>query len=179
MTSRSLPPDRTKSVKSRLRSRETVLRPPLVEGEPVAPASQRYAEALVEMARRALQNVAVPARRSVDVTVLIDWQDYVNGGIARYADGTTLAPDRVRRLLCDAELNLIITGEHREPLWMSRKVRSAEYDRDNGPTDIDNLVLLCSTHHKLLHSIGFDAGELSQGLVEFVAYGTAVVVAAH
>ncbi len=54
--------------------------PPLVEGEPVAPASQRYAEALVEMARRALQNVPVPARRSVDMTVLIDWQDYVNGG---------------------------------------------------------------------------------------------------
>jgi Domain of unknown function (DUF222) len=81
--------------------------PPLVEGEPVDPASQRYAEALVEMARRALQNVPSPARRSVDVTVLIDWQDYVNGGIARYADGTTLAPNRVRRLLCDAELTVI------------------------------------------------------------------------
>jgi hypothetical protein len=164
--------------------------PPLVEGEPVAPASQRYAEALVEMARRALQNVAVPARRSVDVTVLIDWQDYVNGGIARYADGTTLAPDRVRRLLCDAELNVIITGEHREPLWMSRKVRSAtpaqwralvardkhcafpgchrkpawctahhvaEYDRDQGPTDIDNMALLCASHHKLVHTTGWSA----------------------
>jgi hypothetical protein len=65
------------------------------------------------MARRALQNVPVPARRSIDVTVLIDWQDYINGGIARYADGTTIAPDRVRRLLCDAELNVIITGERR------------------------------------------------------------------
>ena len=164
--------------------------PPLVEGVPVAPASQRYAEALVEMARRALQNVPVPARRSVDVTVLIDWQDYVNGGIARYADGTTIAPDRVRRLLCDAELNVIITGEHGEPLWMSRKVRTAtpqqwrallardrhcafpgchrkptlceahhiaEYDRDNGPTDIDNMALLCSTHHKLIHTTGWTA----------------------
>ena len=164
--------------------------PPLVEGEPVPPASQRYAEALVEMARRALQNVPVPARRSVDVTVLIDWQDYVNGGIARYADGTTLAPDRVRRLLCDAELTVIITGEHGEPLWMSRKVRSAtpaqwraliardrhcafpgchrkpalceahhvaEYDRDHGPTDIDNMALLCSGHHKIVHKPGWTA----------------------
>jgi Domain of unknown function (DUF222) len=164
--------------------------PPLVEGEPVAPASQRYAEALVEMARRALQNVPTPARRSIDVTVLIDWQDYVNGGIARYADGTTIAPDRVKRLLCDAELNVIITGEHGEPLWMSRKVRSAtpqqwraliardrhcafpgchrkpilceahhiaEYDRDHGPTDIDNMALLCSTHHKLIHTTGWTA----------------------
>ena len=152
---------------------------------PSRPPSQRYAQALIEMARRALQNVTIPARRSIDVTLLIDWHDYVNGGIARYADGTTLAPDRVRRLLCDAELNIIITGEHSEPLWMSRKVRTAtpqqwralvardkhcafpgchrkpawctahhvaEYDRDHGPTDIDNLALLCVTHHKLIHT---------------------------
>ena len=176
--------DNAKTVESGL----DVCLPPLVEGEPVDPASQRYAEALVEMARRALQNVPSPARRSVDVTVLIDWQDYVNGGIARYADGTTLAPNRVRRLLCDAELNVIITGEHGEPLWMSRKVRSAtpqqwralvardrhcafsgchrkptlctahhvaEYDRDHGPTDIDNLALLCSKHHKTVHKPGW------------------------
>lgn len=59
------------------------------------------------------------------MTVLIDWQDYVNGGVARYTDGTTLAPDRVRRLLCDAKLNFIQLGEHQEPLWMSRTVRTA------------------------------------------------------
>ena len=164
--------------------------PELVEGEPILPYSQRQALALVEMARRALQNVASPARRSVEMTVLIDWHDYVNGGIARYADGTTLAPDRVKRLLCDAQLTFIVQGEHREPLWMSRTVRSAtpaqwralvardrhcafpgctmkpiwcvahhvlEYDRDDGPTDIDNMALLCSGHHKIVHSAGWSA----------------------
>jgi Domain of unknown function (DUF222) len=164
--------------------------PELVEGEPVLPYSQRQAAALVEMARRALQNVPSPARRSTEMTVLIDFQDYVNGGVARYADGTMLAPDRVKRLLCDASLTFIVQGEHHEPLWMSRTVRSAtpaqwralvardrhcafpgctmkpiwcqahhiaEYDRDHGPTDIDNMTLLCGIHHKLVHKPGWTA----------------------
>ncbi len=162
--------------------------PGLVEGEPVLPYSQRQAAALVEMARRALQNVPSPARRSVEMTVLIDWQDYVNGGVAKYADGTMLAPDRVKRLLCDARLRFVVLGEHGEPLWMSRKVRSAtpaqwqalvardrhcafpgctqkpirceahhieEYDRDHGPTDIDNMALFCGHHHKTVHKTGW------------------------
>lgn len=162
--------------------------PELIPGEPVLPASQRYAAALVEMARRSMQHVSPSARRSIDMTVLIDWQDYVNGGVARYTDGTTLAPDRVRRLLCDAKLNFIQLGEQGEPLWMSRSVRTAtprqwraliardrhcafpgcttkpsrceahhirEYDRDQGPTDIDNMGLLCSRHHTLVHKPGW------------------------
>jgi hypothetical protein len=69
-----------------------VCMPALVEGEPVLPYSQRQAAALVETARRALQNISSPARRSVEMTVLIDFEDYVNGGVAKYADGTMLAP---------------------------------------------------------------------------------------
>ncbi len=96
--------------------------PELVEGEPILPFSQRLAAALVEMARHALQNVPSPARRSTEMTVLIDFHDYVNGGIAKYVDGTVLAPDRVKRLLCDALLTVIVQGENREPLYMSRTV---------------------------------------------------------
>jgi Domain of unknown function (DUF222) len=162
--------------------------PDLVEGEPILPYSRRQAAALVEMARRALQNVPSPARRSTEMTVLINWQDYINGGIAKYADGTTLAPDRVKRLLCDAQLTFIVQGEQHEPLWMSRTVRSAtpaqwralvardrhcafpgctmkpiwcvahhilEYDRDHGPTDIDNMALLCGGHHTTVHKPGW------------------------
>jgi Domain of unknown function (DUF222) len=166
----------------------TACLPELVEGEPVVPYSQRQAAALVEMARRALQNVPSPARRSVEMTVLINFHDYVNGGVAKYADGTMLAPDRVKRLLCDANLTFVVQGEQGEPLWMSRTVRSAtpaqwralvardrhcafpgctmkpiwceahhilEYDRDHGPTDIDNMALLCGPHHKLIHKTGW------------------------
>jgi hypothetical protein len=112
----------------------------------------------------------------------------VNGGVAKYADGTMLAPDRVKRLLCDANLTFVVQGEQGEPLWMSRTVRSAtpaqwralvardrhcafpgctmkpiwceahhilEYDRDHGPTDIDNMALLCGPHHKLIHKTGW------------------------
>jgi hypothetical protein len=132
--------------------------PELVEGEPVLPFSQRQAAALVEMARRALQNVP--------------------------------RPDRVKRLLCDANLTFIVQREQHEPLWMSRTVRSAtpaqwralvardrhcafpgctmkpisceahhilEYDRDHGPTDIDNMALLCGQHHKAVHKVGWTA----------------------
>ncbi len=48
--------------------------PELVEGEPVLPYSQRQAAALIEMARRAYRTFPRPARRSTEMTVLIDFR---------------------------------------------------------------------------------------------------------
>jgi Domain of unknown function (DUF222)/HNH endonuclease len=154
----------------------TACLPEVVEGEPVLSLSQRQAIALVEMARRVLQAGQVTVRRQVDVTLIIT-PDELAGGIARYANGTIVPADRVQRLLCDSVITPIVTGDHGQPLWMGRAVRTAtnaqwralvardrhcafpgchrpsgwceahhirEYDRDQGPTDINNLVLLCS-----------------------------------
>ena len=173
--------------------------PVLTPDDPVQSLSQRYGEALVEMARRSLQNVPAVGRRSSDVTLLLTFQDYVSGGIARYADGTVVAPNRVRQLLCDAVITPLITGDSGQPLWMGRNVRSAtnaqwralvardhhcafpgchmkpawceahhveEYERDGGATNIENLALLCSHHHHLLHSVGWSARMLDNQTLE-------------
>ena len=57
--------------------------PEVAPDEPAQALSQRYADALVELARRALQNVPTTGRRAADVTLLLTFQDYVSGGIAR------------------------------------------------------------------------------------------------
>jgi len=38
---------------------------------------------------------------------------------------------------------------------------------DGGPTDLDNLVLLCSTHHKAVHEGGFELKQTEQGELRF------------
>ena len=147
----------------------------------------------------AITSTSPNARRAADVTLLLTFQDYVSGGIARYADGTVVAPNRVKQLLCDAVITPLINGESGQPLWLGRSARSAsnaqwralvardrccaypgchtksqwceahhvrEYDRDTGPTDIDNMALLCSRHHHLLHSVGWSAHMLENQTLE-------------
>ncbi len=41
-----------------------------------------------------------------------------------------------------------------KPFWCEAH-HIAEYDRDNGPTDIDNMALLCGQHHKTVHKTGW------------------------
>jgi HNH endonuclease len=43
-----------------------------------------------------------------------------------------------------------------KPIWCEAH-HVKEYDRDNGPTDIDNMALLCSRHHTRVHSVGWSA----------------------
>ena len=168
----------------------TACMPDLVEGEPVLSLSQRQAIALVEMARRALQCTRVSGRRRADVTLLVTVEDLLSGGAGRFANGTVVPKHRVAQLLCDSHITPLVVGEHGQPLWMGRAVRTAtdvqwralvardrhcafpgchrpsgwceahhvkEFDRDVGPTDINNLVLLCSHHHKQVHTPGWTA----------------------
>jgi hypothetical protein len=85
------------------------------------------------------------------------------------------------RMLCDASLTPVIVDTEGQPLWMGREIRTAsaaqwralilrdkgcvvcgadpsrceahhvEFWELGGPTDITNMVLLCSHHHHLLH----------------------------
>ena len=87
----------------------------------------------------------------------------------------------MQRLLCDGDLRPLIVDDHGAPLWLGRTSRTASDDQWNalvvrdggcvvcgahpsrceahhlvfwehdGRTDIDNLVLLCTRHHHLLH----------------------------
>ena len=98
-------------------------------------------------------------------------------------DGTPLSPEAARRLGCDATLIAALLGPHGEVLDIGRATRTiprALIARDRGcafpgcdrppawcqghhirhwahggDTDLDNLVLLCDHHHRVIHHHGW------------------------
>ena len=155
------------------------------EVDPRSPA-QRDADALVELARRALTNGDLPSeggeRPQVVVTVpLVVLQGRVGTGSLSF--GGPINAETARRLACDARLIPAVLGARGEPLDVGRAshavpaaVRRAVTLRDGGcafpgcpvparwcdchhvrhwadggPTSIDNCVLLCGRHHRLVH----------------------------
>jgi len=147
----------------------------------------RCADALYELASQ-----AIAADRDHDrATILIhtDLQTLLNAtGSATIADGPALAHDTLRRLACDARLQLAVTdpngivGVGRTtrtiPPWLARLVRLRDQHcrfpncrrtrwvqihhiihwADGGPTDLDNLITLCGYHHRLIHEDGWTIG---------------------
>jgi len=103
-------------------------------------------------------------------------------GECRLADGTRISPDTARRIACDANLQPIVLDNTGVPLWLGRSTRTFTPDQyralvardggcrccgaspehcdahhvtewnDQGPTDIDNGMLLCrSGCHRGMH----------------------------
>jgi hypothetical protein len=109
--------------------------------------------------------------------------------------GAPLAGEAVRRLACDASLVRIVERDGRPlsigrktrsiPPALRRALRSRdrgcqfpcctatrhtdahhiEHWADGGPTDLDNLVMLCRYHHRLLHEGGFVVERSTHSLV--------------
>ena len=106
---------------------------------------------------------------------------------ARLIDGTPLAPSELLKIALEADILPALFDSKGQPLWLGYKCRTASVaqrvalairDRgcvicgaansycqahhvihweDGGPTDIDNLCLLCSDcHHKQIHELGAD-----------------------
>ena len=104
---------------------------------------------------------------------------------ARLVDGTPLAPSDLLKIALDANILPALFNTKGQPLWLGRKYRHATtaqrialavrdggcavcgasnsfcqahhviWWEDGGPTDIDNLVLLCSDcHHRQIHELG-------------------------
>jgi Domain of unknown function (DUF222)/HNH endonuclease len=159
-------------------------------------AGQRMADALVELARRALDGGDLPAGHAVrpHVSVIVDLETL----LARAAErgihpgtlefGGPMSAAVARRLGCDAEITRVITDSEGMPLdvgrarrtvtpaqWAALVVRDAGcafpgcarpaawciahhivHWADGGPTDLDNLVLLCDHHHRVVHHHGWD-----------------------
>jgi len=117
----------------------------------------------------------------------------------RLADGTVLSPSTIRRLSCDAEILPAVFGTDSQPLDLGRGERTASpgqramlIARDGGcrgcgtrpefcqahhiwhwsaggPTDIDNMVLLCNRCHHLVHEGGHTVHKRSDGTYTIVA----------
>jgi hypothetical protein len=117
----------------------------------------------------------------------------VRAGRARLADGTDLPIDTIRRLACDGEVLPAIFGGAGQPLWLGRRRRLAtegqrvaviardstcigcdtpaewcqvhhiRWWRRGGTTDVDNMCLVCSHHHHLVHEGGWTIEHLAGG----------------
>ena len=104
---------------------------------------------------------------------------------ARLIDGTPLAPSELLKIALNANILPALFNTKGQPLWLGHKYRHATVAQrialavrdkgcvgcgaansfcqahhvihweDGGPTDIDNLCLLCSDcHHKQVHELG-------------------------
>jgi hypothetical protein len=144
------------------------------------PYSARCADALVEIASAGLAADADADRATL--VVHVGASDLVAGtGCAEIEGGPLLDVETARRLGCDARVQLAVDGvgvgrtTRRVPPWLSRQVRHRDkgcrfpgcertrwthahhlvHWAQGGPTDLDNLVLLCSFHHRLVHEGGW------------------------
>ena len=116
---------------------------------------------------------------------------------ARTASGALLAPSTVLRLLCGASTRVMVSGMGnplhlgRSVRHATHRQRRALQSRDGccrfpgctqtgrliphhvwwwsrgGPTDLDNLLLVCPAHHRAVHEVGYTIQTLGQGRFAF------------
>ena len=117
---------------------------------------------------------------------------------AEIEDGPVIAPDTVRRLACDARLQVVVEDDAGNPLTLGRLTRTpsaamvralrhrdrgcrfpgcgrrrysnahhVEWWSKGGRTDLDNLVLLCGFHHRLVHEQGWRLSTHADGTVSW------------
>lgn len=160
---------------------------------------QRLADALVEVADRALAQGDLPAsggQRPTLVLTMDHGQLAAGLGAGTLPDGNQLSPPVVRRIACDAAIVTAILGTRGQVLYLGRAARTASpaqrralalrdrgcafpgcdrppawcdahhiqhWDR-LGRTDLDNLVLVCGHHHRVLHRDGWSIRPPTDGI---------------
>ncbi len=146
----------------------------------IQPLDRKRADALTLLASNAIAQDPDPDRATVVIHASLDAlasDTYA----CETADGVALHPDVARKLACDCRYQVVATGKngdigvgrvaHNVPRWLRRLV----VNRDGGcafpgcemktflhphhvvhwvlggPTDLSNLVMLCTIHHSLVH----------------------------
>jgi len=149
-------------------------------------ATERRADAAVEMARRLLDGGQLPAvagqKPHLAVSVDMATLSKEPGSMAAELEWSQPIPaETARRLACDAAITPIIDGEADRtsrvvpgatrraliardrgcrfpgcdcpPAWTD--AHHVKHWADGGPTTLDNLILLCRRHHRLVHEEGW------------------------
>ena len=147
-------------------------------------AAARYADALVALASSRLAEDSDADRACVVLHVDAGALAGGEGG-AQLEEGSAVGLDVARRLACDGRLEVVAEGERGPigvgparrtiPAWLMRLLRRRDgvcqfpgcgrrrwlqghhvkHWVDDGPTDLDNLLLTCRPHHKLVHEFGW------------------------
>jgi hypothetical protein len=159
---------------------------------------ERCADALVDMSAQVLsEHQPVHGERAM-VVAHVDLSASLTEPHADCDSGMSLAPETVERLMCDAVVEPVfehggrtigIGRKRREPpQWLRRalvdrdegcrfggctRVRGLhahhiEHWPGGGPTDTNNLVMLCRYHHRLLHEGGWSLRGDPDRHIEFV-----------
>lgn len=146
---------------------------------------ERRADALVALASRAIASDQDPDRATIVVHAPVEALAGDAPG-CEIEHGPVIHPETMRRLACDARLQVVshgadgvVVGVGRSariaPPWLVRQLRHRDggctfpgcgrrwflhahhivHWGRGGPTDLGNLVLTCTWHHKLLHEHGW------------------------
>jgi hypothetical protein len=177
--------------------------PPLPGEEHEWFADARRADGLVALCSASVTVDSDPDRATVVVHAQLAGLQDGSGG-CEIEGGPALAPDTVRRLLCNARVQSVVEDAaggvvglgrmSREPsAWMIRQIRYRDREcrfpgcgsrqfteahhvrwwRHGGRTDLDNLVLICSFHHRLAHEYGWSLKRDGDGTVRWFDPGGA------
>ena len=165
---------------------------PTMPGEEVrvyVPA--RRADALVAICSGRIAADPDPDRATVIVHTRAEGATGQSGG-SEIERGPVLHPETVRRLRCNARVQTVIEDQMGNPVglgrttrepsaWLLRQIRYREcrfpgcgarrfaeahhirWWRDGGRTDPENLLLICSFHHRLVHELGWRVKRRSDG----------------
>ena len=115
---------------------------------------------------------AETARRLCCDAGIVPVVDGPNGEPLSVGRRTRSIPPAVRRALSNRDRGCRFPGCPATQRLHGHHVR---HWADGGETSLDNLVLLCPTHHRLVHEGGFDVQRLDDGAFRFTnPYGVAI-----
>jgi hypothetical protein len=171
---------------------------PVMPGEDhLIDAPARRADALVALCSSRIASDADPDRATVIVQASLESLGDGGGGSQIEGDGV-ISEETVRRLACNARVQMVLEDGAGQPVrlgritrdppaWMMRQLRYRDREcqfpgcgsrrfvqahhiawwEKGGRTDLENLVLICSFHHRLVHEYGWSLARDPHGTVRW------------
>jgi hypothetical protein len=171
--------------------------PPNPETGMFDPYPARLADGLVELCATSGDESKSSVQVTVfaDLEALTD--SSATTGVAELEAGPVIASETARRLACDSTVECVITDHGRVlgigrrsrliPAWLRRQLwfrdggcrfpgcperhfihgHHRKHWADLGPTDLENLILLCGYHHRFLHEHGWTIDDGPDGKLVF------------
>jgi hypothetical protein len=149
------------------------------------PYPARMADGLIELAATSGDESIPSVQVTVFADLEALTEEQATTGVTELAAGPVIASETARRLACDSTVECVITDHGRVlsigrrsrliPAWLRRQLwfrdggcrfpgcperhfihgHHRRHWADLGPTDLENLILLCGFHHRFVHEHGW------------------------